>query len=142
MHGGFTTAEGHWLPKPLLLPDARRFEDVLEYIGEWDTAWTMTLEAQRRAPEPTVLNGNHLGPYCQTQGFPWRHRSLAVRPTEATVAVLGDRIVTDDDHMHFGLVLHTDRDRVLVTLSYGAIIGSIWLAYVDPSTIPPLPSEV
>lgn len=138
---GYTTPEGHWLPKRLLLPDARSFTDVLTYIGEWDTSWTMTVEGQRVAPRPVLVEGNEVGPFCTTRNFPRRHRSLAVHPTEAVVAALAERVVTSDDHMHFELVLHPHHDRALVIASHGHIIGDHWLAYIDPSTIPDPPEK-
>jgi hypothetical protein len=54
-----------------------------------------------------------------------------------------DRIVTDDDHLSFKVIIHGEREgrpaRALIILSHGHIIGSHYLAYVDPATLPAYP---
>jgi hypothetical protein len=162
---GYTTPEGHWLPKPLLMPDARGFADVLEYVAEWDNE-TMShrsghLPADSPRPEPRYLpettpeasawekqawrtthGRNEIGPYCSVDlsqlGGP-RHRSIAVRATDAVMQALAPRVVTPDDHISFNLIGHGDRGRVLVIAQHSYIIGDHWLAYIDPATVPAYP---
>jgi hypothetical protein len=164
----YTTPEGFELSRPLLLPDARSFSDVLEYLGEWKPEYSH--RSGRREEEPpgvrylstreTALGGtmgallemggmsrdtdavNEIGPYCSVDlsqlGGP-RSRSMAVRATDAVLDAVRPRIVTDDDHLSFELIAHADRNRVLVILKHGHISGSHWLAYIDPDTIPAYP---
>jgi hypothetical protein len=161
---GYTTPEGYWLPRGLLLPDARSFSDVLEYHGEWrDFPRHPDTNAALAPVAPRIIGnggtghyyatgsieprrGNEIGPYCMTRGFPWRHRSLVVRATDAVIEAVTPRIVTPDDCLSFEIILHANRDdgrepRALVILNHGYIIGSHWLAYIDPSTIPAAPVE-
>ena len=94
------TPEGFTLHKPLYMPEARSFADVLDYLGEWDHA-TMSHHAGKlpeghRRPEPryipevppeaTARRGNEIGPYCSvdlSQLDGPRHRGIAVRATDA-----------------------------------------------------------
>lgn len=140
----YKTPEGFELYRPLLLPGARSFADVLEYISEWDYE---TMSRGDAAPAPRIirhapgaeLRGNRVGPYAHvdmSQLGGVRSRGMAVRATDATMEVVRGRIVTDDDHLSFKLIAHQSTGRVLVILDHGYIIGSHWLAYVDPATVP------
>lgn len=139
----YQTPEGFELSRPLLLPDALSFADVLEYLGEWD-------RFKDHEPEPRVIGieignrrkGNAIGPYCTLERVHGvERRTIAVRATDATMNVLDDRIVTDDDTLSFRLIAHERSGRVLVILEHGYIIGSHYLAYIDPATIPAYPYE-
>jgi hypothetical protein len=160
----YTTPEGYWLPRRLLLPDARSFADVLEYIGEWSHDWPRHPETNATlAPvAPRIIRngptrghyyasgtmaprkGNEIGPYCTVdtrQIGAEGPRGLAVRATDAVLAAVAPRIVTPDDSLSFQVIVHGRRDdgrepRALVVLEHGYIIGDHWLAYVDPATIP------
>jgi len=140
----FSTPEGFTLHRPLLLPDARAFSDVLEYLGEWDQF--KDYESPSRfagtPPAPRPLGRNLIGPFCtidlgQLDGPP--HRSIAVRATDATIDAVRGRIVTPDDKLSFRLIGHKGTNRVLVILEHGYIIGSHYLAYIDPATLPAYP---
>lgn len=149
MTDGYTTPEGHYLARALLLPDVLDFAQVLTYLGEWDSA-TMSESGGKAparpdlVPQPSKLGNNVLGPYCTvdlSQVGGAKHRSMAVHPTQAVLDVVRDRIVTDDDRLSFRIIAHSGRERALVILEHGYIIGSHWLAYVDVATIP-LPERV
>lgn len=168
----YTTPEGYTLARPLILPDAGAFSDVLEHLGEWDHQ-TMSHHAGRppvAEPEARYLvadnagsrlvedlsdlaglrtitrrKGNTVGPFCTVDarqiGGP-AHRSIAVRATDATMEALAGRIVTPDDTLSFQVIVHQRDDmppRALVIAQHGYIIGSHWLAYVDPDTLPAYP---
>lgn len=136
---------------PVLLPDARSFADVLEYVSEWgrgtDTApryipeQTPEASAWEQTSWRTRHGRNEIGPYCTVNlsqlGGP-RHRGIAVRATDATMTALVLRIVTPDDTLSFELIGHSD-GRVLVVAKHSYISGSHWLARIDPQTIPAYP---
>ena len=157
----YTTPEGFELHRPLLLPDARSFADVLEYCGEWggrmDGGYEGTRPEPRHIPEETPADAsswersawrndgrNEIGPYCTVDlsqhGGP-HFRSIAVRATDATMTALEGRIVTPDDTISFRVIAHEGTGRALVIAEHGYIIGSHYLAYIDPATIPPYPHE-
>jgi hypothetical protein len=156
----------------LLLPDAQRFTDVLEYLGEWDHAYlshhagelppmgreirdrgtryipetTPTATSWERAAWTRHQDGrNRVGPFCTVDltqiGGPG-HRSIAVRATDAVIAELAPRIVTPDDDLSFRIIAHAGTRRALVVASHGYIIGSHWVAYIDPESIPAYPYEL
>lgn len=119
------------LRRPLLLPEAERFDEVLQYLGEWNDDAT--------DKRPTMVDGNAVGPYCTidlTQIGGERWRSISARPSQAARSALVGRIVTPDDRLSFKLIAHRQSGRVLVVCEHGYIIGSHWLAYIDPTTIP------
>jgi predicted RNA methylase len=124
------------LPCPLLL-DTSDFAEVLEYLGEW----APRPPSAQREGRPTGKK-NQIGPYCTIDlsqlGGP-QHRSIAARASDATMNALRGRIVTDDDQISFKLIAHKETGRVLVIAQHGQIIGSHWLAYVTPDTLPPYP---
>lgn len=157
MHDGYTTPEGHWLPKPLLLPDARSFADVLEYRGEWDAdarpeprfipETTPAATAWERSAWRIEPGRNEVGPYCTvdlSQLGGKQHRGIAVRATDAVIDAVAPRIGTPDDHLSFSVIGHERSGRALVILQHGYIIGDHWVgdhwvAYIDPETIPAYP---
>jgi hypothetical protein len=144
--------------KPLYMPEAKTFADVLEYHGEWNHSWprhpetnaTIAPVEPRYIPETTPAGTawersawrsdgrNEIGPFATVQPRGEKRRSIAVRATDATIAAMTPVIVTPDDHLSFEIIEHAD-GRALVLASHGYIIGSIWLAYIDPATIPPYP---
>lgn len=139
----YTTPEGFELPRRLLMPDARSFADVLEYVREWDYA-TMSHKPGKvprpdLLPAPRLIGRNVVGPFCSINlsqlGGP-AHRSIAVRATDAVLDVVAPRIVTPDDHLSFKVIGHKGTGRALVILEHGYIIGGHWLAYIDPATVP------
>lgn len=147
-------------PREILIPDAHDFADVLEYLGEWDApAWNHyrgeiphpeTRPAPRYLDEQLPLMRNLLkvsglpvderprntvGPFCTVETKQRRHRSIAVRATDATMAALSGR-----DTLSFRVIEHPD-GRVLVTCCHNQIIGSHWLAFVELASLPPYPLE-
>ena len=140
MDAGYTTPEGFYLSRAPLLPDARSFSDVLEYLGEWDHE-TMSHRGGKeptRAVPPRTIGRNEIGPFATIDGA-GSHRAIAVRATDAVINAVAGQIVTDDDHLSFTIHIHKDRNRALVTLQHGYIIGSHWLAYIDVDTLPAYP---
>lgn len=162
MDEGWTSPEGLWLPKPVHMPDARNFSDVLTYFDEWDSGKTwdhharwLRVDGTEVVNRPRTAKGNprlgsngvnQIGPYCMTQNYPSGYRSMVVRATDAAMEAIVKRgIVTPDDTLSFKVVIHnredTDQQRALVILEHGYILGSIWLAYVNADTIPPRPER-
>jgi hypothetical protein len=141
--------------RPILLPDADSFGDVLEYIGPFeqgrdDLARYIPEEVPQASdwersvwhycPGDAHYGRNQIGPYCtvnMAQLGGARHGSAAVRATDAVIDAVSPRIVTPDDNLSFQLIGHERSGRVLVILKHGYIIGGHYLAYIDPATIPP-----
>lgn len=132
---GWTSPEGFWLHRPVLLPGVRSFAEVLEYVGEW-------IHRPGHEPEPAVavVYGNEISPYCSVSQAGDRHRGISVKPRDVALDAVRGRIVTDSDRLSWKVIVHEDRGRALVILEHGHIIGSHWLAYVDADTIPARPA--
>ena len=137
--------------RPILLPDAGTFAEVLEYVREWDHYdMTHTAGERRRpglVPAPRLIGENEIGPFATLEleqlaslelEQPAR-RSFAVRATDEVLEVLAPRIVTPDDHLSFRLIGHASSGRVAVFCQHGYISGSHWLANVDPASLPAYP---
>lgn len=77
-----------------------------------------------------------LGPYMSIDGPGGRRRSLAVKPAQNLVDwITVTMIFIDCDRLYFDVVVR-DRGNALVTVKYNRIIGSRWIASIDPRTIP------
>ena len=162
MRDGYTTPEGFWLARPLLMPDARSFADVLTLRGEWSHARgyvppcePVRMPAGGKGGEiiaaligpPDPRDRNEIGPFGVIETLDCtgpRRRAVALEPTPAALEAIAARgLVTSDDRLSWQIIIHPARDdrpsRALVILSHGAIIGSLYVAYVDPATIPPYP---
>lgn len=138
----YTTPEGFELPRKILLPDVRTFEEVLTFVRPWDHA-TMShtsgnVPEPALVPDPVKIGENELGPFCSFRNMPDRkaHTSAAVMATDLTVQAIAPRIVTDDDRLSFQVIYHQANDRCLVLAEHNYIIGSHWLAYIDPASVP------
>jgi hypothetical protein len=146
---GYTTPEGFWLPKQLMFPDARTFDELLTFVRPWNhdtmTARSGVVAQPDLLPAPRKIGRNEVGPYCQIDrsqiGGP-RFFGCAVIATDQVIEALAGSIVTDDDRLTFKVIAHRRRDgepdRALVIAEHGHIIGSRWLGYVDPSSVPTL----
>jgi hypothetical protein len=172
----YKTPEGFELYRQLLMPDARSFSDVLEYVREWDyehmnhrngelPAGAFDLLPKPRHlpvrlvdmvaeyPDPSlrahmVAGGfdrqDEIGPFCNidmSQLGGLSSRSIAVRATDAAMAAIKGHTFEDGSHYSFKLIAHEGSGRVLVILDNSATIGSTYVAYVDPKTIPAYPFE-
>lgn len=146
--GYYVTPEGFALFKPLLMPDARSFSDVLTYVREWDYA---TMNARSgKVPHPELVpdsvrlteagmfgdNCNTIGPFCSIKSQRDGRRSIAVIVTQATIDALRGQLVTGDDRLSLEIIEHPANGRALVIAQHSSILGSRWLAYIDPTTIP------
>ena len=137
---GYTTPEGFWLYRPLLLPNVRDFGDLVTVHRLWDHR-TMShtsgvVPEPGLVPDPVKIGENELGPFCSVNMRDRGRWSLAVTAKPIVVDVIAPRIVTEDDRLSFEVIYHPDRDRCLVIAEHNYIIGSHWLAYVDPATVP------
>jgi hypothetical protein len=139
MRDTYVTPEGFTLYKPLLLPDARTFDDVLELLAPWDHA-TMSprngaLPPERPQPTRTV-EGQSFGPFCSVDlsqlSMVAQHLAVACRP--ATVLALAGRTFTGSHS--FRIIGHRSTRRALLLAEAEAILASYWLAYIDPATVP------
>lgn len=151
----YVTPEGYELARELLLPDARSFLDVFELASVWkygnEHAYAPvllpagpvgdTLEAilgLAGLPPKDPASRNEVGPYCSVQArtASW---ALDVVPRPAVLEAVAPRLVTPDDRLSWEIIEHSATGRALVLLQHGRIIGSHWVAYIDPATIPGRP---
>ena len=135
----YTTPEGFELHKPLLMPDARSFADVLTAERAWDFA-TMNHKnglPQAESPEDIRLPGLEriVSRFCSVRMAGHRNH-LQVTPTDATLALLAGDQFSFFDRIGFEAILHESNNRVLIVANASGIIASRWIAYVDPSTVP------
>lgn len=153
---GYRTPEGFWLHRPLLLPDVRDFAEIATYVREWDFE-TMS-HRNGVIPRPDLVPAevpvgwsrfdgpvsdaprhpkcNVISPFCSVSN---RRNGMAITVTDLVVDAVKNRLVTSDDRLGLKIVVHESNNRGLVILEHGYIIGSHWLAYIDPATIPPVP---
>jgi hypothetical protein len=146
---------------PILLPDVSDFAALFDYGCEWDHAWRRDhltnatiapvspryIGADPANPGRKLISAvfgpgdpgerNEIGPFLsyKPNALPGERRSMAVRATDLVLAALAPRLVTTDDHLGFEIIGHAD-GRALVICSHGHIIGSHWLARIDPATLP------
>ena len=144
MWNEYVTPEGFTLSRPLLLPDVRTFGEVLTYVREWDYATMSHRNGEVARPDlvpaPRMIGENEIGPYCSINANGERYRGVAVIARDEVLEVVAPRIVTPDDRLSFKVIEHVDNGRALVILEHNHIIGSHWLAYIDPASIPARPT--
>lgn len=131
------------------MPDAHTFADVFEEARPWvfdrvgapqpepiaprlihGTDWIEPIFSSR-APRPGMAS-TEVGPFCTVRNG----KSLAVSATDAAMKAIESRaMMINGDRMSFTITKWSD-GTALVTCDYGRILGTIWLARIDASTIP------
>lgn len=139
MNETYTTPEGFELYRPLLMPEARTFADVLIAERRWDFA-TMNHKngyPQAETPEEIELPGLErvVSRFCSVRNLPFRHH-LMVTPTPALLGILASDQFAFFDRIGFEVIYHESNDRALIVASASQIIASRWLAYVDAESVP------
>jgi hypothetical protein len=139
----FRTPEGFELPKRLLLPDVRTFGELFTYVREWDHA-TMT-SGPRQAdatliPRSVRVDLMDIGPFLSGTIGGVR-RAMAIVATTATVNALATpsplfATLVHEGVMSFELFEHKANGRVLVTAQINTLSSSLYVAYIDPASIP------
>ena len=128
--------------RDVILPDVKSFGELFEIV-ECDV---------KKAPPPFVRRGEpvrmrrgtrqesmKIGAYlcfppC-IKGEEFRN-GLYVKPTQKCLdAILAHMIMVDRDTTHFNVCVYED-GTALVACSFGLIIGEVWLARVDATTVP------
>lgn len=128
--------------KEIVFPEVTRFDELLEYHGEWLSSYSHVAGKRKQEPpvEPRYVGqnrdisklahrlgmrpqgpANEVGPYCHIDlkqiGGP-SHRGVVVRATDKTMEYLVGRVVTDNDHLSFRLIAHEWDGKVLVICSH------------------------
>lgn len=138
MNDTYTTPEGFELYRPLLLPDARSFADVLTAERAWDFATMNHRNGYPQADTPAEIKLDGLervvSRFCSVR-VPGR-RNLQVTPTAATLELVRGDTFAFFDRVEFEAIYHEANDRVLIVASASSIIASRYIAYVDPATVP------
>lgn len=136
------------LDRPLLLPRVDSFHELFATSHRIDS-----LSSPREpmfppreihtgyAPKDDYRQSNEIGPFCSVKsgGQRWY---MDVVANDAVIAAVTPRIVTPNDSLSFEIIEHARTGLALVILQHGYIIGSHWLAYIDPATIPYRPAMV
>lgn len=128
--------------RPLALPDVRDFGELFSRWAPWPSGIRVTSPIPPvRVPAADVdfRTGRErrahmeIGPYLSVQpGF----HSFAVAPTSRTVEAIQNRTLSIAyDTISFEVILWDFYDA-LVVAAHNRIIGSVWLAVVDPLTVP------
>ena len=130
------------LGRPILLPDAHRFDELFAEWHPWELPWsderrrpasyrTEWLEEGRRGRRERAWMT--FGPYLSISPG---HRALWVKPTvRAYEAVLDATIRVAYDTISYEIIVWNPAEA-LVVAKHNMIIGSRWLAIIDPLTIP------
>jgi len=114
-----------WHPKPLGFTLARSFADLFESHAPDTSARPDDIEL----PETECV----VSPLCTITGN-GDFRYMWARPSAAVLEYLGRSIVVPD-RLDFEIVVRSP-DEALVVARHNRIIGSRWLALIDPRTIP------
>lgn len=136
----FATPEGFLLPKPLALPDVRDFRDLYEIVRPWDFETMNHRNGVRPHPELVPdpvkigIGRAEISPFCSVD-IDAQHGHLAVVAKEIVVEAVKGRVF-DDTVLSTKVILHPRNNRALVVLDHQNILANIWLAYIDPTTVP------
>lgn len=119
-------------------------------VTRWDQLFGVMTYEKTDAPEPYVVDTPFystldrrrgpmtIGPYCiiRAGGSVWvrPHQVVAEAIALNTIALPGDSIYFE--------VIHWSDERALVVATHSLILGTSWLAVIDPSTILSLPRPV
>lgn len=116
--------------KPLRCSEITSFAEVLDYHGEWVFGET-TRESW------LMEDGNRISAFCSIDlsqlGGP-KHRNIVVSIKPDIYDRLN--VLGIDDTLSWKIIGHKSTGWALVVLEHSAIIGSRWVAYIDPATIP------
>lgn len=119
--------------KPLRMSEVTSFATILDYHGEWVFGET-TRESW------LMDDGNRVSAFCTVDlsqlGGP-KHRNIVVSPKDGVYGRLD--VLGIDDTLSWKIIGHKATGWALVILEHSAIIGSRWVAYIDPTTIPAAP---
>lgn len=118
------------LYKPLAFPDALRFDELFESATPYD-GQSRTVTHRRSGRDRATVTS-----YCTGRGAKGEHFALNVQPRRKVLDFINaEMLVVANDSIHFQVVDH-DGGFSLVIVSYGQMIGSRWLAYVETASIP------
>lgn len=98
--------------------------------------WTRKRHEAHDRPGPM-----HLSSYARAKLGDGRHVSLDVELTPQAIEAIGKNTIHIDRDTISVEVIVWDDGRALVVASHNQIIGSVWLAKIDASTIPTFPAE-
>jgi hypothetical protein len=101
------------------------------------------LEGKTKKDGSPNLEGSMIfGSYCQITNKEGDYiPSLSVKPKpEVIKAVLENTIIVEYDSMTWKIIIRSKKEA-LVICSHGLILGSTWVAMIDPSTVPIIKEE-
>jgi len=100
-----------------------------DYLGDIPRVLRTPRDKSVGQPPNAVM---YIGPYCTLPG----HVGAAVEPTGACInAIVLNTIGVAGDSISFEVIIWDDREA-LVVAKHGQIFSDIWVAIIDPATIP------
>jgi hypothetical protein len=116
--------------RPVLMKGADSFNDVFESVDQGKKIVAVSTAKMGRTTERMGFSN-----FVSMSRVPGRHSMYATPKREVLQALEGSMIVVAHDEVYFEIV---DRGggNALVVAKHNAIIGSRYVAIIDPSTIP------
>lgn len=124
--------------RKLAFPNAKKFDDLFaEYSFDKETApasVTFDFDDCDSMTDPAITMT--IGPFCCIRGNDVEYRSMWVAAKEEVIEhIKSSAVMIADDTMDFKIVIR-DSGEALVCVDHNRIIGGLWLALIDPETIP------
>lgn len=120
-------ASGQELCRPMALPHLETFAELFTDAKPFDAK---TSFSDVEIPGRSQKIGSYI---CWRDNY---QSSMSGRPADTVLSrIVEGMIDVENDRTHFELVNH-DNGWTLVLVSYGQILGSLWLAYIRTDSIP------
>lgn len=121
--------------RPVALPELKRFDDIFYSVS----AWADVKPEYRDTPLLTLKSGKEnmkVGRYISCTPVDKRASMCADSVNPVVLDKISERaLVVNDDMMYWSVVFRSN-GTALILCKYNRIIGSIWVAVVDSSTVP------
>ena len=133
-----------WQKRKLEFPNVENFAELFPEYKLWQSSELshkslLTLPSWDAKPgqrnPPTFVVGSYLH-FSNSSGQAYRNSLEIVKVADCVLDYVRNGMLhVSNDTTHFCVNIWAD-NRALVTISYGQIIGSRWLAIIDANTIP------
>lgn len=137
-----TKRELTYLAHSLTFEDYQSFSDLFTSAVPYDSGDRLKNRQEWTMIGDRTIKGEHsetnvITSWCNIQGaLAGKCPSLHVTPTAEIISwIRSNMLPIDYDHIYFQITIR-DANQALVSAQYNTIIGSRWLALVDPWTVP------